>query len=94
LPAGMGSAEAERLSINSMARTSKPQTTKDASHGILLFIDDEAQWNIPPPQQDDCFVLWPGQCHFERLGRDKEQVHRHQSARLTLRRRSANENNF
>src|SRR4029077_3582296 len=48
----MGNAEAERLSINSMAITSKPQTSMDASHGILLFIDDEAQWNIPPPQSD------------------------------------------
>ncbi|PYU47671.1 MAG: hypothetical protein DMG54_00450 [Acidobacteria bacterium] len=48
----MGSAEAERLSINRMARTSEPQTSKDASQGILLFIDDEAQWNIPPPQHD------------------------------------------
>src|SRR5882757_5808469 len=88
----MGNAEAERLSTNRNARTSKPQTSKDASHGILLFIDDGAQWNIPPPQQDDCFVLWPERCHFERLGRDKGQVHRHRRVRPTLCRHSANEN--
>jgi hypothetical protein len=57
LPAGMGSAEAERLSINRNARTRKPQTSKDASHGTLLFIDDEAQWNMPPPLHEHSFLL-------------------------------------
>jgi len=52
-----GHAEAERLSINRNARTRKPQTSKDASHGTLLFIDDEAQWNMPPPLHEHSFLL-------------------------------------
>jgi len=53
LPAGIGSAEATRLSINRNARTRKPQISEDASHDILRVIDDEAPWNIPPPLLDE-----------------------------------------
>jgi len=53
LPAGMGSAEAVRLSINRNARTRKPQISEDASHDILHIFDDEPQSNIPPPLLDE-----------------------------------------
>jgi len=53
LPAGMGSAEAVRLSINRNARTRKPQISEDASHDILHLFDDEPQSNIPPPLLDE-----------------------------------------